>query len=270
MRLRGSKLLVRGRGKVPPLQGLRQRRDPVSYARLSCKLVQLLLISVPLIGLFHSFEIGTMYSGGGEGGGTTTSTTIFVTSAISTQFITTVSSTFYSTVTSYVTSASALVTVVSILTSKITSLSTVMSIYTSVATQVVLAVIQQNPLDPYMPIFGAILGAGAAWGIQRWRLKKDRTNERLQNFYTPLHSFAQRGLPVHGEFWRLMDVAERTQLFAILAERTHLALGSMHELIVNEILPLKSAGQDPFAKQPLRLRFQNQVIQDYGQLRRRY
>lgn len=244
----------------------------MTLAKLSRKLVQLLLISVALIGLFQSFEIGRISAGGGGDGldGTTTSTTVFVTSAVSTQFITTVSSTFYSTVTSVVTSASALVTVVSVLSSTIMSLSTVVSIYTSIATQVLIVVTQPNALDPYMPIFGAILGAGAAWGIQRWRLKKDRTNERLQNFYTPLHSFAQRGLPVHGEFWRLMDVAERTHLFAILAERTHLALGSMHELIVNEILPLKSAGQDPFAEQSLRLKFQNQVIQDYGQLRRRY
>ncbi len=106
----------------------------MSRFKLGRKSFQLLLVSMALIGLFHSLAIGRISAGGDTGGGSTTSTTIFVTSARSTQFITTISSTFYSTVTSVFTSASSLVTTVTVLSFTITVLSTVLSIYTTVVT----------------------------------------------------------------------------------------------------------------------------------------
>jgi len=72
-----------------------------------------------------------------------------------------------------------------------------------------------------------------------------------------------------GDFWRLVNAEERKHVFAILAQ-SHLALDGMHKLIEDEILPRMGAGKDPFDDESLRRRFQNQVIQDYKSLRRRY
>src|SRR3972149_6060887 len=156
--------------------------------------VQLLLMFVVFVVLFQVSEIGRIIVGADSGGGITTSTTIFVTSAASTQSITTIAFTFYSTVTSFTTSASTFVTVTSVAASTLMSLSTVMSIYTSIATQVVPVIVQQNPLDPYTPIIGAIVGAivggGATWRIQRGGTKDQRrraiVQRKLEKLYTPL------------------------------------------------------------------------------------
>jgi hypothetical protein len=77
-----------------------------------------------------------------------------------------------------------------------------------------------------------------------WRTQTLRTCERrLSSLYGPLYLFVRRGMPIEGEFWKLMLPYERLQLIETITERNYLASPELLDLIESDIVPVIS---DPF------------------------
>jgi len=86
--------------------------------------------------------------------------------------------------------------------------------------------------------------------------------------YGPLYLFVRRGMPIEGEFWKLMLPYERLQLIETITERNYLASPELLDLIESDIVPVIS---DPFTQYGnVAMTFQRLVIKDYRKLRDSY
>jgi len=94
--------------------------------------------------------------------------------------------------------------------------------------------------------------------------------------YGPLYLFVRRGMPIKGEFWKLMDSVEHHQLIDIITKKNYLASPELLKLIESDIVPVpladdwKTSISDPFSEQHVRMKFQQLVIEDYRKLRDLY
>lgn len=93
------------------------------------------------------------------------------------------------------------------------------------------------------------------------------TERQLSQFYAPLYLYVVRGLPIEGEFWRLLSGNEKNTLIETLRTRNHLASDALYEIILGGAF---SGLTDIFAEQKDQIEFQRQFLEDYDILRDDY
>jgi hypothetical protein len=93
------------------------------------------------------------------------------------------------------------------------------------------------------------------------------TELQLSQFYGPLYLYVVRGMPVEGEFWRLLSPDEQKDFITIMRSGNHLGSDTLHEIILGGAF---SSLTDVFAEQKDRIWFQEQFLRDYEKLREDY
>jgi hypothetical protein len=162
-------------------------KEAVALARHTW--AELLLSSVALVVLFQSLKV---FAGGGGGWlgdtmGTTTFESTLTTTVLVTESITT---TVQSVVTSTMTYLSSLATIIQAQPSTTVLLSTTYATYTTIATATALVITEQNPLNTYLPVLaavvGALVGVGGTWTVQHRILRTQDRGRINQTIYAPL------------------------------------------------------------------------------------
>ena len=93
------------------------------------------------------------------------------------------------------------------------------------------------------------------------------TERQLSQFYAPLYLYVVRGMPIEGEFWKLLSGEERNNLITTIRTKNHLASDALHEIILGGAY---SGLPDIFIEQKDRIEFQQQFMEDYDKLRENY